>query len=72
MEWKYNPKDYVDYLRDSMTSFQDAYLKKSHVLMTISFDSLYFNTKQAVKEHVLSSKDRDDILDYYGGLMPDA
>ena len=66
-EWKYNPKDYVDYLHNSMTSFQDAYLKKSHILMMVSFDNLYFDTKQAVKEHALSSKDRDAILDYYGG-----
>ena len=69
---KYNPKDYVDYLEESMTLFAEAMQAGDLFLMEHARRRIYNDTKQAMKEGMLSPKDRDDILFYYDDLIPNA
>ena len=68
---KYNPKDYVDYLEESMTLFAEAMQAGDAFLMRSTWRRMYADTKQAVKEYFLSSQEREEILDYYEELTPD-
>ena len=69
---KYNPKDYVDYLEESMTLFAEAMQAGDVFLMVHAWRRMYNDTKQAMKEGMLSPKDRDDMLFYYDDLIPNA
>lgn len=69
--YKYNPENYVDYLCESMNMFHNALPQRNRMHLKIIWNRMFFDTKQAVKEHLLSSRERDDILEYYGGLIPD-
>ena len=69
---KYNPKDYVDYLEESMTLFAEAMQAGDVFLMEHARRRMYNDTKQAMKEGMLSPKDRDDMLFYYDDLIPNA
>jgi imidazolonepropionase len=71
MEYKYNPSDYVDYLCESMTDFYTALPERNGLRLSGIWERIYFDTKQAVKEHLLSADERDAMLDYYGTLIPD-
>ena len=69
---KYNPKDYVDYLEESMTLFAEAMQAGDVFLMEHAWRCMYNDTKQAMKEGMLSPKDRDEMLFYYDDLIPNA
>jgi len=69
---KYNPKDYVDYLEESMTLFAEAMQAGDVFLMEHAWRRMYNDTKQAMKEGMLSPKDRDEMLFYYDDLIPNA
>ena len=69
---KYNPKYYVDYLEESMTLFAEAMQAGDVFLMEHAWRRMYNDTKQAMKEGMLSPKDRDDMLFYYDDLIPNA
>ena len=71
MLFKYDPYHYVDYLCDSMKAFQEEFPKGNSLRLNSIWNRLFFDTKQAVKEHLLSVDEREHILDYYGGLIPD-
>ena len=71
MEYKYNPSDYVDYLSESMTDFYTSLSEGNGLRLSGIWERIYFDTKQAVKEHLLSADERDAMLDYYGKLIPD-
>ena len=71
MAYKYNPEDYVDYLCESMTNFYEALPAGNAIDLSCFWQRIYFDTKQAVKEHLLSVDERDAMLDYYGELIPD-
>ena len=47
---KYNPKDYVDYLEESMTLFAEAMQAGDVFLMEHARRRMYNDTKQALKE----------------------
>ena len=68
---KYNPKDYVD-LEESMTLFAEAMQAGDVFLMEHARRRMYNDTKQAMKEGMLSPKDRDEMLFYYDDLIPHA
>ena len=68
---KYNPKDYVDYLEESMTLFAEAMQAGDVFLMEHAWRRMYNDTKQAMKEHFISPDERDAILDYLGELIPE-
>lgn len=70
-QYKYNPADYVDYLCESMTAFYEALPLGNAIDLSCFWQRIYFDTKQAVKEHLLSADERDAMLDYYGELIPD-
>ena len=72
IQYKYNPADYVDYLCESMTAFYEALPVGNAIDLSCFWQRIYFDTKQAVKEHLLSADERDAMLDYYGELIPDA
>ena len=46
---KYNPKDYVDYLEESMTLFAEAMQGGDVFLMEHARRRMYNDTKQALK-----------------------
>ena len=69
--YKYNPSDYVDYLCESITAFYEALPVGNAIDLSCFWQRIYFDTKQAVKEHLLSADERDAMLDYYGALIPD-
>ena len=71
IQYKYNPADYVDYLCESMTAFYEALPVGNAIDLSCFWQRIYFDTKQAVKEHLLSADERDAMLDYYGELIPD-
>ena len=71
IQYKYNPADYVDYLCESMTAFYEALPVGNAIDLSCLWQRIYFDTKQAVKEHLLSADERDAMLDYYGELIPD-
>ena len=71
MTYKYNPSDYVDYLCESMTAFYEALPVGNAIDLSCFWQRIYFDTKQAVKEHLLSADEREAMLDYYGELIPD-
>ena len=71
IQYKYNPADYVDYLCESMTAFYEALPVGNAIDLSCFWERIYFDTKQAVKEHLLSADERDAMLDYYGELIPD-
>ena len=71
IQYKYNPADYVDYLCESMTDFYAALPEGNALRLSGIWERIYFDTKQAVKEHLLSADERDAMLDYYGELIPD-
>ncbi|MFC2314452.1 MAG: imidazolonepropionase [Selenomonas massiliensis] len=70
-QYKYDPADYVDYLCESMTAFYEALPLGNAIDLSCFWQRIYFDTKQAVKEHLLSADERDAMLDYYGELIPD-
>ena len=70
-QYKYDPADYVDYLCESMTAFYEALPLGTAIDLSCFWQRIYFDTKQAVKEHLLSADERDAMLDYYGELIPD-
>ena len=70
-QYKYDPADYVDYLCESMTAFYEALPVGNAIDLSCFWQRIYFDTKQAVKEHLLSADERDAMLDYYGELIPD-
>lgn len=59
---KYNPKDYVDYLEESMTLFAEAMQEEDVFLMEHAWRRVYNDTKQAMKGGMLSPKDRAEML----------
>ena len=67
--YKYNPQDYEDLLRDYMEEFYRAYEEKNHLQMVLSMQSLYSETKYAMKEGDISSGTREEMLTYFGGLI---
>ena len=69
---KYNPKDYVDYLEESMTLFAEAMQGEDVFLMEHAWRRMYNDTKQAMKEGMLSLKDRAEMLFCYDELIPHA
>ena len=69
--YKYNPSDYVDYLGESITAFYEALPVGNAIDLSCFWQRIYFDTKQAVKEHLLSADEREAMLDYYGELIPD-
>ena len=69
--YKYNPSDYVDYLCESITAFYEALPVGNAIDFSCFWQRIYFDTKQAVKEHLLSADEREAMLDYYGELIPD-
>ena len=69
--YKYNPADYVDYLCESITAFYEALPVGNAIDLSCFWQRIYFDTKQAVKEHLLSADEREAMLDYYGELIPD-
>ena len=71
IQYKYNPADYVDYLCESMTAFYEALPVGNAIDLSCFWQRIYFDTKQAVKEHLLSADEREAMLDYYGELIPD-
>lgn len=72
MIYKYNPSDYVDYLCESMTDFYSALPEGNALRLSGIWERIYFDTKQAVKEHVISPVERDAMIAYYEELIPDA
>ena len=70
-QYKYDPADYVDYLCESMTAFYEALPLGNAIDLSCFWQRIYFDTKQAVKEHLLSADEREAMLDYYGELIPD-
>lgn len=70
-QYKYNPTDYVDYLCESMMDFYAALPEGNALRLSGIWERIYFDTKQAVKEHLLSADEREAMLDYYGELIPD-
>ena len=70
-QYKYNPSDYVDYLCESMTNFYAALPTANAIDLSCIWQRIFFDTKQAIKEHFISSDERDAILDYFGALMPE-
>lgn len=71
MAYKYNPGDYVDYLCECIQMFHDALPKGNVLNLSEIWGRMYFDTKQAVKEHYISAQERQEILDYYGEMIPD-
>ena len=71
IQYKYNPADYVDYLCESMTAFYEALPVGNAIDLSCFWQRIYFDRKQAVKEHLLSADEREAMLDYYGELIPD-
>lgn len=71
IQYKYKPSDYVDYLCESMTDFYAALPEGNALHLSGIWERIYFDTKQAMKEHFLSADERDAMLDYYGALIPD-
>ena len=69
--YKNNPSDYVDYLCESITAFYEALPVGNAIDLSCFWQRIYFDTKQAVKEHLLSADEREAMLDYYGELIPD-
>ena len=67
--YKYNPQDYEELLRDYMKEFYRAYEEKNHLQMVLSMQSLYSETKYAMKEGDISSGTREEMLTYFGGLI---
>ena len=70
-QYKYNPSDYVDYLCESMTNFYAALLAENAIDLSCIWQRIFFDTKQAMKEHFISPDERDVILDYFGALIPE-
>ena len=71
IQYKYNPSDYVDYLCESITDFYAALPEGNALHLSGIWERIYFDTKQAMKEHFLSADEGDARLDYYGGLIPE-
>lgn len=71
-KYKYNPSDYVDYLCESMTDFYAALPTGNAIRLSGIWERIFFDTKQAVKESEISPAERDAIISYYDGLIPDA
>ena len=71
-KYKYNPSDYVDYLCESMTDFYAALPTGNAIRLSGIWERIFFDTKQAVKESDISPAERDEILAYYDGLVPNA
>ena len=69
---KYNPKDYVDYLEESMTLFAEAMQGGDVFLMEHAWRRVYNDTKQAMKGGMLSPKDRAEMLFCYDELISNA
>lgn len=69
MEYRYKPEKYMDYLCDCLNRFPKAYEAEDTMLMKTLWRRMYFDTKQAVKEHGLSPIARDEMLDYYEELI---
>ena len=69
---KYNPKDYVDYLEENMTLFAEAMQAGDVFLMEHAWRRMYNDTKQAMKEGMLSLKDRAEMLFCYDELISNA
>ena len=70
-QYKYNPSDYVDYLCESMTNFYAALPEHNALRLSCIWERIFFDTKQAMKEHFISPDERDAILDYFGELIPE-
>ena len=70
-QYKYHPTDHVDYLCESMTSFYAALPEQSALRLSCIWERIFFDTKQAMKEHFISPDERDAILDYFGELIPE-
>lgn len=72
MQYKYNPKDHVDYIRDCLRQFHQYHMEHNIALMRAMWDRLYFDTKQALKERRMTSAEREGMLDYYAELISHA
>ena len=70
-QYKYNPRDYVDYLCESMANFYAALPAATAIDLSCIWQRIFFDTKQAMKEHFISPDERDAILDYFGELIPE-
>ena len=67
--YKYNPSDYDEMLCEYMTAFYRAYEEKNRVFMISEMEHLFSETKYAMKEGDISSRDREEMLTYFGELL---
>lgn len=68
-QYKYNPADYDEDLREYMTAFYRAYEEKNRLYMSVEMQHLYSETKYAMKEGDISSSTREEMLNYFGELL---
>ena len=54
-----------------MTNFYAALPEQNALRLSCIWEQIFFDTKQAMKEHFLSPDERDAILDYFGALIPE-
>lgn len=67
--YKYNPKDYEDVLCRYMTAFYQAHEENNRAFMISEMEHLFSETKYAMKEGEISESTREEMLEYFGGLM---
>jgi len=54
-----------------MTNFYAALPEQNALRLSCIWERIFFDTKQAMKEHFISPDERDAILDYFGALIPE-
>ncbi len=69
--YKYNPTDYEEILSSNMLAFYKAYEERNFPVMISEMNHLFSETKYAMKEGYISASTREEILEYFGGLMYD-
>lgn len=70
--YKYNPEDYEELLKEYMTAFYRAYEEQNRGEALSLFADLYNETKYVMKNGEISSDRREDMLAYFGEMIPDA
>ena len=67
--YKYNPADYEEMLCEYMTAFYRAYEEKNRLYMSVEMQHIYSETKCAMKEGDISASTREEMLNYFWGLL---
>lgn len=71
-EYKYKPDEYDISLGESLRNFYDACKNGNSLIAQLRWNNVYYNTKAAFKDGLISADERDDIREYCRDLMKDS